>query len=118
MSCVLIMMHQIGGREGAEVGEFMQTIRVSPRITGFTTHANPQASLVLPTQGRVLISVARFPPKSSGPSNVGRGFGLTASGALSVSPSGNIHAFLRVFTGRIRSRSCYVYEVFAKQTCL
>ena len=28
--------HQIGGREGAEVGEFMQTICASPWNTGFT----------------------------------------------------------------------------------
>jgi hypothetical protein len=94
MSYVFIMMHQIGCREEAKVGEFMQTICASPWNTGFTTHANPQASVVLRTQGRVLISVARFPPKSSGPSNVGRGAGMTASSAFSVSPSGNMHAFL------------------------
>ena len=41
----------------------------------------------------MLISVARFPPKSSGPSNVGRSFGMTASGALSMSVSGNMHTF-------------------------
>jgi hypothetical protein len=35
--CFFIMMHQmIGGREGAVVGEFMQTICASPWNTGFT----------------------------------------------------------------------------------
>ena len=34
--CFFIMMHQIGGREGAEVGEFMRTIRASSWNTGFT----------------------------------------------------------------------------------
>lgn len=62
----------------------------------YRIYSNPQTSLVLRTQGRVLISVARFPPKNSGPSNVGRGFGMTASGALSMSTSGNMHAFLCV----------------------
>ena len=85
------MMHQIGGREVAEVGEFYANH--SCKFLEYWIYCNPQASLILQTQGRVLISVARFPPKSSGPSNVGRSFGMTASGALSMSVSGNKHTF-------------------------